>query len=279
MEVDVGLAAAVAALAFVCEYVDATLGMGYGTALTPLLLIIGFSPHQVVPAILFSQFLAGLVAGFWHHRLGNIFLDFRRETKLDSGHPVKLLLRRLGVLGYFPRSHDAKVVYVLAACGIVGVLAAVFVAVSISKAVLEAYIGAMLVGLGVLILATQGRRIAFSWRRLLVLGVVSAFNKGISGGGYGPLLTGGQMLSGAGGANAVGNTTVTEALVCLVGFLAYLAARGGLDWRLTLPLALGAVASTPLSAWTTRRLGEKRLRVLLATAILLLGVVTLVKVF
>ena len=27
--------------AFLCEYVDSTLGMGYGTTLTPLLLILG----------------------------------------------------------------------------------------------------------------------------------------------------------------------------------------------------------------------------------------------
>lgn len=35
--------------AFICEYVDSTLGMGYGTTLTPSLLLVGFSPMQIVP--------------------------------------------------------------------------------------------------------------------------------------------------------------------------------------------------------------------------------------
>ena len=41
-------------LAFVCEFVDSTLGMGYGTSLTPILLLMGFEPLQVVPAVPFS---------------------------------------------------------------------------------------------------------------------------------------------------------------------------------------------------------------------------------
>jgi len=43
--------------AFICEYVDSTLGMGYGTTLTPVLLLVGFAPMQIVPAILLSEFM------------------------------------------------------------------------------------------------------------------------------------------------------------------------------------------------------------------------------
>jgi len=269
---------AIGVLAFICEYVDATLGMGYGTILTPLLLLLGLAPLQVVPAVLFSQFLAGLAGGFWHHRLGNVSFDFRRDTNLSTGHPAKRLLARLGILGYLPRSRDAKVVYVLGGCGIIGALAAVFLAVSIPERVQEGYIGGMLIALGLLILATRRRKLSFSWSRLFFFGLLSAFNKGLSGGGYGPLVASGQLLSGTGSQNAVGNTTLSEAVVCLVGFLAYLATRGGVDWRLALPLAVGAVASTPLSAYTVKRLGERKLRTLLAIAILALGAVTLAKI-
>ena len=87
----------------------------------------------------------------------------------------------------------------------------------------------------------------------------------------------GQMLSGTKSQNAVGNTTLTEAVVCLVGFVAYFATRGEVDWGLTVPLTLGAVASTPLSAYTVKRLGERKLQVLLATAILALGAITLAR--
>lgn len=45
--------------ALFCEYIDASIGMGYGTALTPQLLIIGLSPLEVVPAVLLGQLAVG----------------------------------------------------------------------------------------------------------------------------------------------------------------------------------------------------------------------------
>ena len=35
--------------ALFCEYIDSALGMGYGTTLTPLLLLAGFDPLEIVP--------------------------------------------------------------------------------------------------------------------------------------------------------------------------------------------------------------------------------------
>ena len=279
MELNMSFFFVVVVLAFVCEYVDTIFGMGYGTILSPLLFIMGLTPLQVVPAVLFSQFLAGIVAGFWHHRLGNVTFDFRRDRDLRVGHPAKGLLARLGVLGYLPSSRDAKVVYILGGCGIVGALAAVFLAISIPQPVQEGYISVMLIALGFLILATRGRRFSFSWSRLFFFGLLAAFNKGFSGGGYGPLGVGGQVLSGTGSRNAVGNTTLAEAVVCLVAFLTYVAAQGGVDWRLALSLTMGAVASTPLSAYTVRTFGERKLRVFLGIAMVVLGAITLAKVF
>ncbi len=46
--------------AFICEYVDSSLGMGYGTTLTPLLLIMGYNPLQIVPAVLLSELILTL---------------------------------------------------------------------------------------------------------------------------------------------------------------------------------------------------------------------------
>ena len=79
MEITTGLLAVVAVMSLFCGYVDASLGMGYGTTLTPILLIAGFAPLEVVPAVLLGQIAGGLVGGLAHHRMGNINLDFRRD--------------------------------------------------------------------------------------------------------------------------------------------------------------------------------------------------------
>lgn len=111
MQMTLFLFVTVVFIALFCEYMDASIGMGYGTTLTPLLLIIGFLPLQVVPAVLLGQLVGGMVGGIFHHRLGNINLDFRQD---------QVIKKRLRGLGYIPRSFDSKVVFVLAICGILG---------------------------------------------------------------------------------------------------------------------------------------------------------------
>lgn len=240
-----------AVVSLVCMYVDSTLGMGYGTTLTPILLLIGYDPLAVVPALLVSQWLAGISAGVSHQTAGNIDLS--------------------------AKSIHLKVAMVLAACGMVGALAAVRVAVSIDPDHLTLAIGALVLIIGIVILVTRGRRFRFSWRKIIALGLVASFNKGLSAGGYGPLVTGGQILSGVGGRQAIGITALSEGLTCLVGTMAFLASGQVHDLSVAFPLVLGAVCSVPLSAYTVRRLALRRLTLLIASITIVLGGVTLIK--
>jgi len=238
-------------LAFVAEYVDSSLGMGYGTTLTPILLIMGFAPLQVVPLVLLSEFLSGVTAGLLHHRCGNV--DFGRGTEAR------------------------KVVWILASCSVVGTLVAVLLAVSLPKTVVKLYISGMILAMGLFILL--GRFIAhkLSWRRIIALGTIAAFNKGISGGGYGPLVTGGQILAGVSEKKAVGITSLVEGLVCIVGLITYLLLHGMPEWGLGVPLVLGAMLSVPMATWTVRVLPERLLRRSIGYATGFLGLLTLVK--
>lgn len=258
-------------LAFVCEFVDSTLGMGYGTTLTPLLLLLGFEPLQVVPAILFSEFVTGILAGLFHHRLGNVSFDFRKDEKIRSS--------RLSFLGYIPRSFDAKVTYLLIILGVFGVLLAVFFSLNVSKFVLKLYIGVMIFIIGIYILIHLNKPSIFSWRKFTVIASISGFNKGVSGGGYGPLVTGGQVISGRSAKSSVGSTSLAEGIVCFVGFFAYVLLRGKIYWALALPLLLGAVLSTPLSAFAVKKIPEKKMKLIIGLVTISLGILTILKVF
>lgn len=260
-----------ALLSFVCEYVDSTLGMGYGTTLTPLLLLIGFEPLQIVPAILFSEFITGILAGIFHHRFGNVFFDFHREDSVR--------MSRLGFLGYLPRSFDAKVTYILIILGVLGVLLAVFFSINVSKFILKLYIGLMIFVIGIYILIRINKQSIFSWRKFAIIAALSGFNKGVSGGGYGPLVTGGQVVSGRSAKRSVGSTSLAEGIVCLVGFFAYVLLERKIYWLLALPLFVGAVLSTPLSALSVKKIPEKKMKLIIGLVTISLGVLTLVKVF
>ena len=53
-----------------CEYIDSSLGMGYGTTLTPTLLILGVVRQEIVPVILLSEFLTGIFSAIAHTKEG-----------------------------------------------------------------------------------------------------------------------------------------------------------------------------------------------------------------
>jgi len=78
--------------AFVCEFIDASMGMMYGTILSPILIIAGFEPVLVVPSILLSQALGGFTASIFHHRLKNVNLA------LKTINP-KIIAKKLSKLG------------------------------------------------------------------------------------------------------------------------------------------------------------------------------------
>ncbi len=241
-------ALAVAAAAFVCEYVDATLGMGYGTTLTPLLLLLGHAAHQIVPAVLLSQLLTGVTSAFLHHGAGNV--SFRRGTRAR------------------------KIALVLAGSSVVGTIVASSIAVRLSTGVLRAAIAVVIVAVGVVTLVTIRRTIHFSWRRIWVLGSVAAFNKGLSGGGYGPIVTGGQLVSGVDAKSAIGITALAEGMTCFLGFAIY-AWSVGIDARLALPLVVGSMLSVPLAVLSVRALPVKGLRIAIGVMTLVLGAAAL----
>lgn len=240
-------------MAFICEFIDSTLGMGYGTSLTPLLLIMGYGPLQIVPAVLLSELVTGILAGISHHKVGNV--NFRNPL-------------------------EQKVTAVLVMCSIFGTLIAVIIAINIPTLVLKTYIGFLVLAMGIIILATRKKTRKFSWRKITGIGLVAAFNKGMSGGGYGPVVTSGQMLSGIEGKRAVGITSLAEGLTCVVGVILYLIASVQIEWTLLAPsLILGAVFSVPLSAHTVKRIPENKFRLIIGIVTVFLGTYILANIY
>lgn len=258
--------------AFICEYIDSTLGMGYGTILTPFLLLMGFAPLAVVPAILVSELLTGAVASFGHSKAGNVEFDFSN----DSEHRIA---KRFGKLGYMPMSRDSKIAMVLASCSLFGSLFAVYIAINLPTFFLRLFIGIIVFAMGIIILAKYGSRHKFSWNKIVGLGVIASFNKGLSGGGYGPLVTSGQILSGVKSKSSVAITSFSESFTCLVAVLGYLIVSSPINWSIAPFLVIGAMASTPFSVMTVKKANTMKMGCLVGVATVILGAFTLFKVF
>jgi len=239
-------------IVFISEYLDSGLGMGYGTALAPILIILGYDPLKVVPAILVSQLFTDIAACISHHSMRNVNLKFN--------------------------SADFKVAMLLGLVSTIGVVASVLVAVRIPKWLLTLYIGVLVLAMGIVILATIKRPVFFSWRKIAGISLLASFNKGISGGGYGPLVMGGQLISGVNSKSAVGITAFAEAFTCLIGFIVYLIKGKAIDWRLTGTLVLFATLAVPFAALTVKNIYSDRLKKLIGVFIVILGLMTILKI-
>jgi len=253
--------------AFFAELLDSTLGMGYGTILSPLLISLGYHPVAVIPAILLSQAFAGFCASVSHHGEGNV--TFTRTSR------------------------DSRIVFMITVLGLVLVLAGAMLAVGLEKQYLKSYIGLLSLGMGALLLTRF--RFRFSWRKMVTVGVISSFNKGMTGGGFGPVVTSGQIIAGNDHRGAVGCTTAAEAPICLTGFIAFCLMGTAsevppeLAWkfslgsitlffpRLVVPLLIGALLAAPLGPRLTKRIPRTNLRPAIGMLVLLLGLLTLLQ--
>ena len=238
-------------LSFASGTVDMCLGMGYGFTVTPILLIIGYDPTQAVPAVLFASFIGGLLSSLFNQLLGNV--DFRLAGQA---------FRTSAMIG---------------GLGSAGAIMGALLAVGIPKLYLNLYIGLLVTASGLFVLRSKGITFEFSWIKITVISVLGAFNKGLSGSGFGPIVTTGSLLSGIDEKASVSIQALSELPVSLVGFLTFTYAGIPIEWSVTRALSLGVVLAAPIAAWLVQRMDADRLRSFIGAAALLVGTATLVK--
>jgi hypothetical protein len=128
-------------VAFISEYLDPGLGMGYGTALEPILIIMGYDLSRVIPAILFSQLVTDVAAVICHHWAKNVNFKFH--------------------------SYDLRIALLLGFISSIGVITSVIVVIKVPRWFLILYIGFLVSIMGVIILATVKNPVRFSWAKII----------------------------------------------------------------------------------------------------------------
>lgn len=273
MVMPLGVFFGVILMAAACEFVDSSVGMGYSTLLSPLLLGIGFDPVFFIPAVLLSQAAGGLTASIFHQTNRNV--SFSRRSK------------------------DSKVLLAIAIPGVVAVVFAALVALSIPRIVLSSIIGGLVIVLGVITFIRF--RLHFTFKGMIGVGLTSAFVEGIAGCGFGPIVTSGQIFSGHNPKRAIGVTTLAEVPICIAGFIAYLViklakhdgvsllarpagqtlgiifSRSILHWDLVAALMIGVLVMAPFGPLLTKKIGKKKWHYVLGPVIMLLGAWVLIR--
>ncbi|MFC4247360.1 TSUP family transporter [Natribaculum luteum] len=236
--------------------------MGFGTGLAPLLFVFGYSPLEIVPVLLLSETLTGLIAGVVHHDVDNVTFSLR---------PLNAETRLLGLL-----------VGVGAGAAFTSVLLAYF-AIGLSDWLIETYVSVLVMAMGVIGLArARLRTFEYRPRRLVAFALLAGVNKGIGGGGYGPVVTLGQILSGVYEKSAVAITTLTEGIVSITGVIAfgYLVTRGvSVDLHLFPSIFAGGFLAALVAPYLVRVLPNTLWRYLIPVYALGIGVAGLLLSF
>jgi hypothetical protein len=214
------------------ECVDNGLGGGFGTILSPLLILFGYDPKVVVPAILVSEMVSGVWGGAWHFRFGNV--NFRAVGATLIGSLAGMSAASLVIGELLPASAVKQFIAILT-CGM-----GTFVVVR-SFSVFNKY-------------AKPKEKVSI-WKTAL-MGLAIGFNKGGSGGNYGPLSVTGYMVLGLSAAVAIGTTTVAEGIACAVGVALY-SQITGIVLSVAVPLTVGSFIADPISAWANNKLKLK----------------------
>ncbi len=236
--------------AIVCEFIDSYLGMMYGTILSPVLLITGFSPFMVVPSILLSQAAGGFIASLRHHKLKNAHLGFK--------------------------SKDFKVAVVIVSLGLLAVVLGALIGTTVPKIWLKTYIGTVCVVMGIIVL--RNKKFKFSWRKIMGIGIIGSFNKALSGGGFGPITTSGQIVSGRDGKEAIGTTGFAEAPICLFAFICWSLMNELPNLTFVAPLTVGAIIGAFFGPLALSKFKSRtKLKLTIGGLVIILGIWTLLK--
>jgi len=217
-------------MALLLEAVDNGLGGGFGTILTPVLIIFGYDPKAVVPAILVSETVSGVFGGSWHAHFKNV--NFKAVSVTLLGSLVAMVVASFIVGIYVPSFY------------------------------VKWYASLIAFAMGIIVIVRSYSYIKprahndFSKWKCTLLGGIIGFNKGTTGGGYGPLSVCGYILLGIPAAVAIGTTTVAEGIACTIGVITY-GSTIGIALSLAVPITIGAAIADPLSAWVNNLLKRK----------------------
>jgi len=157
-------------------------------------------------------------------------------------------------------------------------LAAAFANINLPAQYVKTYIAITVMAMGMLMIANVRRESGYSRSRLAVIGIFAAFNKGISGGGYGPISTSGQIISGIRPRAAIAITALVEGVICALGIGIYFVLSVYPGFLLTFAITVGALLAAPFSALTTASLEQNLLRSVVAFSTFAIGLVTLILV-
>lgn len=236
------------------QFVDGTLGMGFGVTSATVLLSLGVAPATASAATHAAKLPTTLVSGLSHWRAGNV---------------------------------DRRILVRVALPGAVGGFLGAVVLTSISLSAAKGWMAGLLIFFGLVILLRFGfdRRLiptpsgGDSARWLSPVGLLGGFVDATGGGGWGPVVTPSLMtITSHEPRRVVGTTNAAEFVVAVsvsTGFITGISHQD-IPWLPVIGLMVGGVIVAPFAARLAGRLPHAPMGTLVGGLVILVNAVTVV---
>jgi len=218
---------------WLAQFVDGTLGMGYGVFSTSLLVAVGLAPAIASASVHTAEIVSTLVSGVSHHYFGNV----KKAIFLPLVIP-----------------------------GMIGAVAGAYLLASIPGKTIKPYVAVLLLAMGCLVLYRFLRKSSHepqeqlpAWR-ISLLGLVAGFLDALGGGGWGPVATPSLILGGNGHPNeVVGSVNAAEFFVTVAAVVTFLFTIGAenFNWTVVLAMLIGGAIAAPIGAWVCKKLPHR----------------------
>jgi len=258
----------IALIGLLAQFIDGTLGMGYGVFSASLLITGGLYPAIASATVHTAEVFTTLVSGGSHLFLGNV----KKEWLLPLIIP-----------------------------GAFGGATGAYLLTLIPGNTMKPFVAGLLLILGIVVLYRfiSRREVApapeadplpksnssFLSRlplKLPALGLIAAFMDAVGGGGWGPIATPGLILSGnTEPRKVVGTVNLAEFFITIVISATFIATIGweSFSWDLVIALIIGGIIAAPIAAYLCKRMPAKVLGILIGLLLIGVNLRTLIIVF
>jgi len=254
-------------LAFLFETMDSCAGMGFGTGLTPLLLLMGYEPLQVVPILLISEAITGFTSSFFHQEFENVKFKIKK-----------------------PINKETKVMLNIAIIGVIAIIISVFLtyyAIQLEKNVIKTYVAILVLAMGLIAAFKLKMKKSASYKpkTLTFFSALAGFNKGIGAGGYGPVVMLGQIFSGIYEKTATAIVSLSEGIVSIAGVSAFVlipvfkSQPIGIDFLLLPSVFTGGFIAALISPYMVRVFPNKLWKIVIPVYAISIGIYLILKLY
>ncbi len=252
-------------LIFIFDLIDSSAGQGLGTVSAPILIMMGYDPAlEVVPSLVIVAAMSGLVSGWFHHEFENVNYSLKR-----------------------PLNDETKTVAFTAGVGAIMIVCSTLLVhyfIQPPEIFLNTYIAILVIVMGFLgLVRVKGsKKYRFRPKFIVTFAAIAGFNKGVGGGGYGPVLVMGNILSGIYEKTAAALTQTTEGFVSTVGAITFFALAfgvGEIDLFLLPSMFTGSFFASILAPYILRVIPNKIWKFLIPSYSFGIGLYFIVRLF